>query len=87
MYDWYPKQWWKDVDESIIKCTAEQIENFLDKVLTLRRYPETDDVSATTQAGIVSSLWPYMSLLHTPTHIATLCVDRNIAKVWLPIQT
>ena len=69
MYDWYPKQWWKDVDESIIKCTAEQIENFLDKVLTLRRYPETDDVSATTQAGIVSTLWPYMSLLHTPTHI------------------
>ena len=55
MYDWYPKQWWKDVDESIIKCTAEQIESFLDKVLTLRRYPETDDVSATTQAGIVSS--------------------------------
>ena len=54
MYDWYPKKWWKDVDESVVKCKADEIEKFLDKVLTLRRYPETDDVSATTQAGIVS---------------------------------
>lgn len=53
MYDWYPKKWWKDVDESVVKCKADEIEKFLDKVLTLRRYPETDDVSATTQAGIV----------------------------------
>ena len=53
MYDWYPKEWWKKLDESVIKCKADEIEKFLDKVLTLRRYPETDDVSATTQAGIV----------------------------------
>ena len=53
MYDWYPKQWWTKLDDSVIKCTADDIAKFLDKVLTLRRYPETDDISATTQAGIV----------------------------------
>ena len=53
MYDWYPKQWWTKLDSSS-KCTSGEIEKFLDKVLTLRRYPETDDISATTEAGIVS---------------------------------
>ena len=54
MYDWYPKSWWTKLDSSDIKCTPEEIAKFLDKVLTLRRYPETDDISATTEAGIVS---------------------------------
>ena len=54
MYDWYPKQWWTKLDESVIKCNADDVAKFLDKVLTLRRYPEADDISATTQAGIVS---------------------------------
>ena len=54
MYDWYPKSWWTKLDGSDIKCTPEEIAKFLDKVLTLRRYPETDDISATTEAGIVS---------------------------------
>ena len=58
MYDWYPKQWWTKLDESLIseKCNAVSIAKFLDKVLTLRRYPEADDVSATTQAGIVRDM-------------------------------
>ena len=55
MYDWYPKQWWTKLDNSS-KCSSDDIVRFLDKVMTLRRYPETDDISATTEAGIVSEL-------------------------------
>lgn len=55
MYDWYPKQWWTKLDNAS-KCSSDDIVQFLDKVMTLRRYPETDDISATTEAGIVSEL-------------------------------
>ena len=53
MYDWHPKNWWTKLNGSKIKCTPDELAKFLDKVLTLRRYPEADDVSATTDAGIV----------------------------------
>ena len=53
MFDWYPKNWWKQLNGSNITCSEDQLARFLDKVLTLRRYPEADDVNATTDAGIV----------------------------------
>ena len=62
MYDWYPKRWWTKLDPSVVKCKAEDIARFLDKVLTLRRYPETDDISATTEAGIVRIYNIYSSI-------------------------
>ena len=56
MYDWNPKSWWTKLNGLNIKCTPDEMAKFLDKVLTLRRYPEADDLSATTEAGIVSNL-------------------------------
>ena len=53
MFDWYPKNWWKQLNGSKVKCSEDELARFLDKVLTLRRYPEADDVNATTDAGIV----------------------------------
>ena len=54
MYDWNPKIWFTKLNGSNIECTPDEMAKFLDKALTLRRYPEVDDLSATTEAGIVS---------------------------------
>ena len=48
-YDWYPRGWWKTVD-----CDVDQVQDFLNRMISLRRYPAADDSSALTDAGIVS---------------------------------
>ena len=48
-YDWYPRGWWKSVED----CDIKQVQNFLHRVISLRRYPAADDSSAQTDAGIV----------------------------------
>lgn len=37
-FDWYPHQWWKNTVDGV-DCTDDQLEQFLDRVLSLRRYP------------------------------------------------
>lgn len=49
-YDWYPRGWWKSVED----CAVEQVQKFLNRVISLRRYPAANDSSAQTDAGIVS---------------------------------
>ena len=46
---WYPREWWKTVD-----CDVDQVRDFLNRMISLRRYPAADDSSALTDAGIVS---------------------------------
>lgn len=36
-------------------CDLEMMQRFLERVISLRRYPAPDDSSAETDAGIVSS--------------------------------
>jgi hypothetical protein len=52
VYDWYPRGWWKSVDPN--DCDVDQVQNFLNRMISLRRYPAADDSSAQTGAGIVS---------------------------------
>ena len=54
-YDWYPRGWWNqaEVDDEM-DCDTEQLQNFLERAISLRRYPAPDE-SKSTDAGIVSS--------------------------------
>ena len=36
-----------------VNCTDDELANFLDKAITLRRFPTQEDVNATTNTGIV----------------------------------
>ena len=77
MYDWYPKEWWTKIDRSI-DCTADDLARFLDKVFTLRRYPEADDVSATTEAGIVRKICLFTNLVVYTRHVVVYTVSDGI---------
>ena len=50
-YDWYPRGWWKQEESD---CDISELEMFLERMISLRRYPIPDDISAETDAGIVS---------------------------------
>ena len=56
-YDWYPREWWKDISGSDYSgdCDTEMLEQFLERVISLRRYPAPDNSSVVTDAGIVSN--------------------------------
>ena len=54
-YDWYPRGWWKqDIMENEEDCDNDMLQTFLERVISLRRYPAPDDSSVETDAGIVS---------------------------------
>ena len=53
-YDWHPKNWWKRESDEDANCTDSDIEDFLERALSLRRYPLVVDVTSITDAGIVS---------------------------------
>jgi hypothetical protein len=53
-YDWYPSSWWIfDGSEDITGCTDDEIANFLDMAMSIRRYPLVLDTASVTDAGIV----------------------------------
>ena len=53
-YDWYPKGWWIQASEDDAGCTDGDIKEFLDRTISIRRYPLVVDVMSITDAGIVS---------------------------------
>lgn len=54
-YDWYPREWWKQSEgNDMVDCNTEQLQRFLERAISLRRYPTPDDNSEKTDAGIVS---------------------------------
>ena len=55
-YDWYPQGWWKQSLEDGADCDSNMLQTFLERVISLRRYPAPDDSSAKTDAGIVSGV-------------------------------
>ena len=57
-YDWYPRRWWVSVEDE--RCTDSEIEEFLEKAISLRRYPLVLDTIAVTDAGIVRCRHAYM---------------------------
>lgn len=55
-YDWYPRGWWKQAEpDDKVDCDTEQLQRFLERAISLRRYPAPDDNSMKTDAGIVSA--------------------------------
>ena len=53
-YDWYPRGWWKHAKpDDKVDCDTEQLQRFLERAISLRRYPAPDDNSKKTDAGIV----------------------------------
>ena len=52
-YDWYPYQWWERSME-VLSCTNEEIEQFLDRVISIRQNPLPEQGNITTDAAIVS---------------------------------
>jgi hypothetical protein len=52
-YDWYPTGWWI-IEDAPADCTNEDVMNFLNRALSLRRNPLVQNVSSVTDAGIVS---------------------------------
>ena len=54
--DWYTAYWWTAAeDNSIVNCTDDELEDFLDKVLILHSLPAAVDYfGPTNEAGIVS---------------------------------
>lgn len=55
-YDWYPREWWKHTSGRGYDgdCDTEMLEQFLERAISLRRYPAPDNSSVVTDAGIVS---------------------------------
>ena len=54
-FDWYPQGWWKRDVENEEDCDNELLQRFLERMISLRRYPAPDDSSVETDAGIVSA--------------------------------
>lgn len=55
-FDWYPRGWWKQTSDKDGNCDIDFLEKFLERMISVRRYPAPDDSSATTDAGIVSNM-------------------------------
>ena len=53
-YDWYPRGWWKQEEKDDEECDSEQLQSFLERMISLRRYPAPNDSTVETDAGIVS---------------------------------
>ena len=68
-YDWYPRGWWKHSEaDGKLDCDTEQLQRFLERAISLRRYPAPDDNSAETDAGIVSKISMLGCMIRTYTH-------------------
>ena len=74
-YHWYPKQWWtENVTSNVsVSCTEEELESFLERVLTIQRYETLEDENATTEFGRVSVLLnnSRFTCIRVNTHVAT----------------
>lgn len=55
VFDWYPQKWWTEqVANNQVNCTDSQLEEFLERVLSLREDPAIDLEAGPTDTGIVS---------------------------------
>ena len=55
VFDWYPQEWWtEEVANNKVNCTDDQLEGFLERVLSLREDPALDLEAGPTDTGIVS---------------------------------
>ena len=58
VFDWYPQKWWtQEVTNNKVNCTDEELERFMERVLSLREDPEPDFSGKATDAGIVSVVY------------------------------
>lgn len=54
-FDWYPQRWWTlEVAKNHVDCMESQLADFIENMISLRRYPEPDNFDNITDAGIVS---------------------------------
>ena len=54
-YHWYPREWWTDqVTGNVqVNCTEKELQEFLDRVITLQSYPIEENENATTDEETV----------------------------------
>ena len=53
-YNWYPDRWWTEAVTTTVNvnCTDDELERFLERVISLENYPVAEDANRTTDEGL-----------------------------------
>ena len=63
LYGWYIDQWWYPMKEDNITCNRSQMEQAIERSLTITQYPEILNRSEITDIGMVNSVSEHLSYL------------------------